>query len=70
MWPNPQFPADLVAFTKAILNGKLNYLCGEWLYVGGTDLRKYGKQIYLPSSDLLSKIETAISDLFLLKSSF
>ena len=27
MWPNPHFPADLVAFTKDILNGKLHYLC-------------------------------------------
>ena len=23
MWPNPQFPADLVTFTEEILNGKL-----------------------------------------------
>ena len=27
MWLNPQFPADLVAFTEEILNGKLNFLC-------------------------------------------
>ena len=25
MWPNPQFPADLVTFTKEILNGKLHF---------------------------------------------
>ena len=25
MWPNPQFPADLVAFTEGILNGKLQF---------------------------------------------
>ena len=25
MLPNPQFPADLVAFTEEILNGKLNF---------------------------------------------
>ena len=25
MWPNPQFPADLVAFTEEILNGKLYF---------------------------------------------
>ena len=24
MWPNTQFPADLVTFTEAILNGKLH----------------------------------------------
>ena len=27
MWPNLQFPGDLVTFTKEILNGKLHFLC-------------------------------------------
>ena len=27
MWPNPQFPVDLVIFTEEILNGKLHFLC-------------------------------------------
>ena len=27
MWPNPQFPADLVTFTEKIFNGKLHFLC-------------------------------------------
>ena len=27
MWPNPQFPANLVTFTEEILNGKLHFLC-------------------------------------------
>ena len=32
MWPNPQFPADLVSFTEEILNGKLQFLCDElWI---------------------------------------
>ena len=26
MWPNPQFPSDLVKFTEEILNGKLHFL--------------------------------------------
>ena len=26
MWPNTQFPADLVTFTEEILNGKLQFL--------------------------------------------
>ena len=26
MWPNPQFPADVVTFTEEILNGKLHFL--------------------------------------------
>ena len=25
MWPNPQFPADLITFTEEILNGKLRF---------------------------------------------
>ena len=32
MWLNPQFSADLVAFTEEILDGKLYFLCSErWL---------------------------------------
>ena len=27
MWPNPQFPADLVKFTEEIFNEKLDFLC-------------------------------------------
>ena len=27
MWPNPQFPADLVTLTEEIPNGKLHFLC-------------------------------------------
>ena len=27
MWPNPQFPADLVTFTEKILHRKLHFLC-------------------------------------------
>ena len=29
MWPNPQFPADLVTVTEEILNKKLCFLCSE-----------------------------------------
>ena len=29
MWPNPQFPADVVTFTEEILDGKLHFLCYE-----------------------------------------
>ena len=28
-WPNRQFPADLVAFTEEILNGKLHFFCSD-----------------------------------------
>ena len=26
MWPNPQFPANLITFTEEIINGKLPFL--------------------------------------------
>ena len=29
MWPNPQFPADLVTFTDEILSGKTSFLCND-----------------------------------------
>ena len=29
MWPNPQFPADLVTFTEEIRNGKLHFFV-QW----------------------------------------
>ena len=29
MWPNPQFPADLITFAEEILSGKLHFLCSE-----------------------------------------
>ena len=29
MWPDPQFPRDLVAFIEEILNGKLHFLWGK-----------------------------------------
>ena len=33
MWPNSQFPADLVTFTEEILNEKLHFLNGEAWFV-------------------------------------
>ena len=30
MWPNPQFPTDLLTFTEEILNGKLQFFCSDW----------------------------------------
>ena len=32
MWPNPQFPADLVTFTEKILNGKLHF-CAVYYHI-------------------------------------
>ena len=33
MWPNRQFPADLVAFTEEILDGKLYFLCSATIFL-------------------------------------
>ena len=30
MWPNPQFPADLVALTEEIANGNLHFFVQWW----------------------------------------
>ena len=35
MWPNPQFPDDLVTFTEEILNGKL-YFCAVCVNVNNS----------------------------------
>ena len=36
MWPNPQFPADLVTFTEEILHGKLYFLSGVKFFKSDT----------------------------------
>ena len=36
MWPNPQFPADLVIFTEETLNGKLHFLWSERIFQNAT----------------------------------
>ena len=33
MWPNPQFPSNLVTFTEEIHNIKLHLLCSGYYYV-------------------------------------
>ena len=32
MWPNPQFPVDLVTFTDKILNDKVHLLCSDYCW--------------------------------------
>ena len=39
MWPNPQKTADLVTFTKEILNENLHFLCG--VFCGNLDTKTY-----------------------------
>ena len=47
MWPNPQFPADLVTFTEEILNRKLRFLCSVSPInpVNGLLLARYNMEI-------------------------
>ena len=33
MWPNPQETVDFVTFTVEILNGKLDFLCSDMMYI-------------------------------------
>ena len=40
MWPNQQFPADLVTFTWEILNGKLHFLCSKVWKLGSALAKK------------------------------
>ena len=41
MWPNPQFPADLVTFPEETLNEKLHLLCSSnpiyWRFLNWTN---------------------------------
>ena len=49
MWPNAQFPADLVTFTGEILNGKLHFLCSAQTCMGQyhQDQVLHSKQVVL-----------------------
>ena len=40
MWPNLQFPADLVTSTEEILNGKLHFLCSVGTTNNDSDCKK------------------------------
>ena len=48
MWPNLQETADFVTFTGDILNGKLHFLCSDFMmyfHIGGDYLHWFGKDI-------------------------
>ena len=44
MWPNPQFPADLVTYTEEIHNGKLHFSCSFILYPASIYLFKVNNE--------------------------
>ena len=45
MWPKPQFPTDLVTFTKEIFNGKLHFLYNVIIFQNCINLRVSGTRI-------------------------
>ena len=57
MWPNPQFPEDLVTFTGEILNGKVHFLCSEIVSVvkknyAGSTWNESFRQFFLSANQL------------------
>ena len=56
MWPNPQFPEDLVTFTEEIPNGKLHFSCSV---LKGWSRKWSIRYNTKPSSKTSSKTETS-----------
>ena len=61
MWPNPQFPADLVTFTvvtftEAILNRKRNFLRSAW--------KSFSLEVSSKCQKCCSKIWQGLLDIF------
>ena len=59
MWPNPQFPADLITFTGEILNGKLHFLFSE-------DYSDYQKSSFLNVINAMHQHTMAFAKLIVL----
>ena len=57
MRPNPQEAAGLLTFAKEILNGKLNFLCSNWI-IRNNDWLFIGVMI-------LAHISTSLRNLFI-----
>ena len=57
MWPNPQFPADLVTFTEETLNGKLHFLCSDLftVYIKDTAIEAYLELSQTNTKDFFAK---------------
>ena len=50
MWPDPQFPADLVTFTEEMLNGKLHFFAVIVMNLAQIDLLAYSLAMMLNGS--------------------
>ena len=64
MWPNPQFPADLVTFAEEISNGKLHFLCSDYSNIADakTLLIIWFRQLLVNRKNLLKNWAVAIFD--------
>ena len=60
MWPNPQVPADLVAFTEEILNGKLRFVCSVISYISLGSCIIHHTVLYIPLKGLHYRISYTI----------
>ena len=66
MWPNPQFPADLVTITEEILHGKLHFLWSETIDIDMTnsleeEKRRTAKKMYVHALPFSEGFEIAKS---------
>ena len=57
MWPNLQFPADLVTFTEETLYGKFHFLCIGYTLLLYSQVNHRGNRKTLPLLDLLLILE-------------
>ena len=76
MWPNPQFPRDLVTFTEEILSGKFHFIV-QWWYSNGLKSEKNNpvrisiKKVQLQNVEILSihlLVSMGLEDMVLHKS--
>ena len=69
MWPNPVFSADLVTFTKEILNGKLHFLCNARLGAVKFDIPRRSftvikSKVFLRKTPVLECLFDLVANLF------
>ena len=56
MWPNPQFPADLVIFTEENLNGKLHILCSVIFLHFPEEADELSRRLQTPKKKVTKKV--------------
>ena len=65
MWPNPQYPSDLLTFAEEIFNGKLHFLCSGCEFNVKDIQRKYNtfseSLKYIQFTSYLQGVSTKLS---------